>query len=166
LLKLKPRNWDQTLVGAGGSVGWFGAGDDCERGRAFSDVIEAEWIADVGQLSGIQLFFPLSRGYRGEAPGADGVEAAIWITPVGKAWSWKGGHRALAPGARLGSLSTQSSDRDAAFLCNIAHWREEHRKKYGRRSVRTADHVEVVPIMSVRADLQPGCALLITFVWN
>jgi hypothetical protein len=125
------------LIGTGGSVGWFGAGDDCERGRAFSDVIEAERIADVGQLSGIQLFFPLSRGYRGEAPGADGVEAAIWITPVGKAWSWKGGHRTLLRLPKWESVRQTLRILTQVICAILLTGGGAFKKKVARRSVRT-----------------------------
>jgi hypothetical protein len=76
-----------VLIGTGGAGGRLGASRDRQGGGAFRDVIETEWVADVGQLSGVQLLFPLSCGNGGETRCADGVVAAIWITPVGKAWS-------------------------------------------------------------------------------
>jgi hypothetical protein len=60
-----------VLSGTGCAGGRLGAGNYCEWGRAFVDVIETEWVADVRQLSRVQLFFPLSCGYRGETLGAD-----------------------------------------------------------------------------------------------
>ena len=61
----------QKLIGTGGAGGWFGADSYRESGRAFDDVITTGWIADVGQLAGIQLVFVLSCGYCGETRCAD-----------------------------------------------------------------------------------------------